>query len=110
MTKKIKYILYTIFLLLVVISNHLSCIAASYRLDRYCCSIDEEYNYNHGLEYKFYSAFFSGEQVLSIDSTDFCPPYRELYITIKRPFWSSLLSYMTLTIPFRHTIFVLSCK
>ena len=89
--------------------NHLNCLAKSYRTEP-CCSIEENYIYDYGLEYKFYSAVFSGEQILNIDSTDFCPPYRKLYITIKRPFWSSLLSYMTFSVTLKHTVFILSCK
>ena len=53
---------------------------------------------------------FSGDNQIEVDSTNLCPPYRKLYITIERPKWFSFLSFMTLTIPFRHTVFILSCN
>jgi hypothetical protein len=67
--------------------------------------LDKGYNF----EYVIYSTIFSKTKEIEIDSTNFCPPYRKMYITIERPIWSSVLSYLTLTIPFRMTKLIITC-
>jgi hypothetical protein len=113
--KRYKYINYYKYILFSIVMSHLGCgeTTLTFRIDspsNYKKIILDKNKYHYGLEYKFYSAIFSGEQIVNIDSTNLCPPYRKLYYTIKRPNWSSFLSFVTLTIPFRHTIFILKCE
>ena len=113
------------YFLIFIIFFHLQCgVTAPFRVDNKegNISIISLYNYNEDavqeninlhkfkLTYKLYSNMFSGDNQIEVDSTNLCPPYRKLYITIERPKWFSFLSFMTLTIPFRHTVFILSCN